>query len=149
MRGQSLSRSRSDCFLLLFTGCILLLIATLWDQSNNCGVARGLSLLINLRSLVDAANLRDLAVFQRLLVPVYHIEFIFGWISLDWCICPLAILGLPKRTLLMLLARASHGISFRIPEVLSHDILKCWLLLFITVLLLLCCLWILLGIGWS
>ena len=149
MRGQSLSRSRSDCFLLLFTGCILLLIAALWDQSNNSGVTGGLSLLINLRSLVDAANLRNLAVFQRLLVPVYLVELIFSRVSLDWCICPLAIVGLPKRTLLMLLVWASHGISFRIPEVLSHDILKCWLLLFITVLLLLSCLWILLGIGWS
>ena len=78
MRGQSLSRSRSDCFLLLFTGCILLLLATLWDQSNNCRVTRGLSLLINIRGLVDAANLRDLAVFQGLLVLVYHVEIILN-----------------------------------------------------------------------
>ena len=125
MGGQSLSRSRSDCLLLLFTGSILLLIATLWDQSNNCGVTRGLSLLIDIRSLVDAANMRDLTVFQRLLVPVNHVELIFSWLSLGWCICPLAILGLPKCTLLMLLVRTCHGISFRIPKVLSHDILKC------------------------
>ena len=125
MRGQSLSRSRSNSFLLLFTRSILLLIATLWDQSNNCRVTRGLSLMIYIRSLVDAANLGNLTVFQRLLMPVNHVELIFSWLSLAWCICPLAILGLSKRNLLMLLVRACHGISFRIPEVLSHDILKC------------------------
>ena len=150
MGGQSLSWSRSYCFLWLLARIFLFLISALWNKSNN-GWVGCCSRLGYVRALVDTANLRNLTIFQWLLMSIHHIEIIITWIARSYTKCSLTILALSKDILLMLLICTCHRVRrvpFWIPKILCQNVLKSGLL-FITVFLLLGSLILLLSIGWT